>query len=274
MQLKLLLRTIFLSLTLFFSFTAKAQFNCPDLVDNILNSHSPIDEIPLEAQLAYSQVTYTPLRTLKNRAVQDIEKTLREGRITRMQKLEIGINSPFLVTFEDGTQAIWKMHREVWFSNYRAEVLAYELDQLLGINLVPPTTERTIADQKGSIQLFVDSIEGVTPPRSELDKQHFFDFLIDQRDRHEWNYLVSPDSQRIYSIDNGNSFTGFGEIEITFFQRRAAIKRFLNTTEGKKVMRNMRAIDLDQLEEELVGYLGQADSDRLLWRIEILIDYF
>jgi len=110
-----------------------------------------------------------------------------------------------------------------------AEKIAYDLDQMLGLNIVPetdfinkPSLRGKDADSLGTLQLFVDGYEEtkdifLAPTHKPNGKevktfQEFiaFDYLIGNLDRHAENWMVklTPDGRldKIAVIDNGNSF--------------------------------------------------------------------
>lgn len=59
----------------------------------------------------------------------------------------------YLITFKNGMKAIFRVGR---FNSY-SELAAYKLCKFLGLKLVPPTVIRNINDQKGTLQLFINS---------------------------------------------------------------------------------------------------------------------
>ena len=156
-------------------------------------------------------------------------------------------------------------------SNYRAEVLAYEFDQLIGFDQVPITVAREIDGKKGSMQLFTKSLadnpNGPKPNRAmymkELDKQSLFDYLISNSDRHKDNILYLENG-KVVSIDNGISFDSPRSLHFkTFRERRAAIERFISTEEGQKIMNKLKSLDLDKFKKEVTEYIESKQQRSL-----------
>jgi hypothetical protein len=93
----------------------------------------------------------------------EFELFLRSAPIVSRKDLGEGRNQPSKITLEkDGRtlHGIWKpiergRHEWAW-ECYQAEVVAYELDKLIGLKMVPPTVERSIGGQEGSLQLWVE----------------------------------------------------------------------------------------------------------------------
>jgi hypothetical protein len=226
--------------------------------------------------LSESHRMTTPLTRLNGRPVEKVESVMK-GVVSKSEPLRIskkGINpDKQILVFPDGTKGLWKPHVMRWHSNYRAEVLAYEVDKKLGFNLVPPTVERTFDNQRGSVQLFIESDPTKKIPKSEFDKESALDFLLDSGDRHAGNYLISHDG-RLVDIDNGISFTGHGGHRVPFADRAPEIDRFLRTSEGGQIIDKMRTLAKDpHFSEQIKSYLGSHDADEFMRRFQFLIQY-
>jgi hypothetical protein len=137
------------------------------------------------------------------------------------------VTNPWVLTLEkDGIkhQALWKDilgeriagFKETW----KGEIAAYRLSRALGLNMVPPTTEREYDGNRGSCQLWIDpwnNLETIikkklNPPGIKalyfaraLGLQRAFDNLIYNVDRHQRNYLIMDD-WRMILIDHSRSF--------------------------------------------------------------------
>lgn len=144
-------------------------------------------------------------------------EVLSQGKIVDSVLLENaleewdGSNPYLLLTLKDGTRGVFRSEDEPWGS--AAEVAGFQLDQLLGTDLVPPTVSRTL-DRKelgenwpwksdtrpGSLQLFV---EGAKP--TELDNLNKLDlanseilgFVTGRYDNHKGNLLQTPDGRAV-----------------------------------------------------------------------------
>lgn len=236
--------------------------------------------LPIEHNLETSEIVK---REASGGTVNGVKYDKQEITLSDGSKVVGGANQTEIVTLSDGTKAVWKPHSDAWNSNDRAEVLAYEVSQKFGFRLVPPTVERTIDGRRGSLQLFKASqakkvgkgftafdsraTEGLTLDRMELKKQSLFDYLIDNRDRHQSNWLVSPEG-RVVSIDNGNSFTAQGSFPVNYEARRGDILDFAGTSEGQQIVARIRAAVADPVyAQNLQTYLGTRDATRMLERM-------
>jgi hypothetical protein len=87
-----------------------------------------------------------------------------------------------------------------FFTSYKTQIAAYELDRLLKMDMVPPAVEREVQGHAGAATLWVehaDTWKGDGPAagaaRAEWDRQlarmRMFDALIGNRDRNQGNVL-------------------------------------------------------------------------------------
>jgi hypothetical protein len=168
----------------------------------------------------------------------DVEKTLEKGRIISVQDLKSALTESGkkpsgttvgmkLVTFADGTKAIWKPG-----SKNFTEVAAYRAARAVGSRLVPPTVARKmdastfdssvpqqmateLTGLEGSLQYFVQTpydllkISGPERvaiwkkvPNSQKAQRDIFNFVFGNWDLH-WGNLLIDESNSIVQIDNG-----------------------------------------------------------------------
>src|SRR5690606_9682974 len=79
-----------------------------------------------------------------------IDNTLRLGKVVRKQQIEIGgVAKNYLVTFEDGTTALFTPGRRAAQRNAAAHLLS----DLLQLDAVPVASERAIDGITGSLQI-------------------------------------------------------------------------------------------------------------------------
>jgi len=148
----------------------------------------------------------------------DILSILERGEIVRAETLE-GFYPVQAITIKDDGKAIFRpdgftYERLEKKEDLRTELelLAYSLDQVLEFGLVPPVVSRQLSDNaKGTFQKFIEDAElaenyGNNWPEvvseAEILKAAVFDFLINAQDRHRGNFLVDPDSEKIWLIDH------------------------------------------------------------------------
>jgi uncharacterized membrane protein YqaE (UPF0057 family) len=206
------------------------------------------------------------------------EMKLKSAEVEKIDGLGGGITSSYLITFKDGSKGVFKPKDPgQWASNYRTEVLSYQVDKAFGFDLIPETVERTIKGKHGSLQRFKQGDMGVEVDPTDINvnaynKQKVMDFLLDHRDRHGGNYLVTKKGN-IVSIDNSLSFTGRGHnySELPMIEERMV--NFMTSTEGKAIMKRMKKTDRKKLAKDMEEYIGPADTNRFLDRLDFLVKY-
>jgi hypothetical protein len=106
--------------------------------------------------------------------------------------------------------------RSGFWEAYKSEIAAYELDRLLGLDMVPPTVERRVQGELASVQLWVensrllkevDQSQGPRPVEwaKQVCRQRVFDNLIANIDRNAGNMLVDGE-WNIILIDHSRAF--------------------------------------------------------------------
>jgi hypothetical protein len=150
------------------------------------------------------------------------ERRLGTAEIQNVEDVGEGVTDPKKVTLQDAEgefQAIYKplkrgRHRGFWES-YEAEVVAYELDKMIGLDMVPPTVVRRIDGDLGSLQLWVEGCDTYerleskvpkTPQFSwQISRMKMFDNLIYNEDRNSGNFLLD-ESWNVILIDHSRAF--------------------------------------------------------------------
>ncbi len=158
--------------------------------------------------------------------------------------------------------------------SYLNEVVAFELAQLLGIDNVPPTVERTIDGVPGSVQLWIEGTvtEGdqlntgqqpkdlVSWHRQVADRQ-VFDELIGNVDRNQGNTLIDPNG-RLWLIDHTRAFG----------RQRALLDPERITRCSRRLWQGLQALDERVVTERLLPTLGKQRLRSLLARHSKLIE--
>jgi len=141
------------------------------------------------------------------------EEDFRSGKVRSVQALagmDKGVSETYRVTLEDGTQGYFKpSYDQHWGHEMEHELAAYQLDQLLGFDLVPLTIGREIEihGEKvfGSFQLHREGKSAAALGSKQRDgKLRFLDYLLGNCDRHRGNYLLHNGDT--VAIDNGAAF--------------------------------------------------------------------
>lgn len=207
-----------------------------------------------------------------------IELALQNSPVVRCSPIGRGVHRPFKVVLNTnarcghiyGSNAVFKtIHSQYETKPYckavdlivtgpERELLAYALDKVLRMYLVPPTVGRNIDGLgTGSLQAWVRRPLGIAWARDGgykyrkrlnnpwLHRLAAFDFITGQLDRHAANWIMD-EGGRIYAIDNGYAFP------------RGDDRRFLKCNIGKALAEKEVAVHPDVREE-----LRAVDEARL-----------
>jgi len=95
----------------------------------------------------------------------EYEDFIRTAKVVQIQDTQVGVTHPKHCLFAPGSLVSGIVFKPLqpgkvhgFFESYRAEIAAYELDKLLGLQMVPPTVERKVKGETGSAQMWVDDV--------------------------------------------------------------------------------------------------------------------
>ncbi len=162
---------------------------------------------------------------------------LRTARVIRTEEVGAGVTRPKRLTLTDGertVRALWKtideyapvknFHDgrppEIGFrDSWKHEIAAYELDKLLGFDLVPPTAARKIRGVNGAIQLWVEDAMTETERRTrgipaddaaawnrQVYTVRLFRQLTHDTDFNNTGNLLVGEGFRLWAIDHSRAF--------------------------------------------------------------------
>ena len=182
----------------------------------------------------------------------------------------------------------WKLQtlKDSIVSNYKKEIAAYKIDQLLKINHVPITKQTNFHGEIGSLQYFisdatvaraVNDIDIKNPTkagkwttangRTELPRTiKMYDWFINNRDRNLDNYLLADDG-RIILIDHGWTFVAPPTNPSSQFLK-SIIPR-------EPVYNNVKALYQNQplIDSELSDLLGKSNLSAFKNRLKTFVSY-
>ncbi len=177
-------------------------------------------------------------------------------------------HTPAIYKPERGERPLWDFPGGLW----RREVAAWELSDLMGLGLVPPTVARTEGPLgPGSLQVFVpahfaehyftlrDDPALIAPLRALCA----FDIVANSTDRKAGHCLVDDD-RRLWAIDNGLTFHAE-------FKVRTVIWDFAGDPLPDDVRAALAGLDRTAV-DRLTTLLDDHELDALLERAQDLLD--
>ncbi|HEX6323267.1 MAG TPA: hypothetical protein VFZ36_06030 [Vicinamibacterales bacterium] len=170
-------------------------------------------------------------RTWIGRAA-EIEEYMRSVRLLKLEDVPVGVTRPRKAQLPPGgpiAHVAWKVippgRSQGYWESYESEIAAYELDKLLGLNMVPPTVEKRHAGDLGAAVMWVTPAKsfkemGATvktgvpaPPPAlanawtrQLVRAKMFHNLTNNLDPNLGNWLVDP-AWNLILIDCSRCFT-------------------------------------------------------------------
>ena len=202
----------------------------------------------------------------------EFERALAAGVVTRMEDVPIGVTKPRRARVEPPAPVAsfaWKAiapgRRKGYFESYKSEIAAYELDKMIGLNMVPPAVEREINGEKGAAVYWISGTTGwdvKNPPKGpdplwsrQLTRMKMFDLLIANIDRNQGNLMYDAD-WHLFLIDHSRAFTD--KKDLKGIQSMAYVDKGLWT--------RMQALTFETLKAGLGKWVGDGELRALLTR--------
>lgn len=244
-------------------------------------------ELPLAAQFKPAEIADRP----------KWEDYLLNARIVGEEQLGLderqAVTHPWKLALErDGLTAfaLWKNPEgrlKGYIEGWKYEIAAYLVDKHLELNMVPPTVEKRLRDNRGSCQLWVESKMTMkdkyekkiaVPPRyvfgynRALNLQRAFDNLIGNEDRHQNNYLITED-WRVILIDHSRSFrTGKKwTTELPYGEKNK--EGLILKSMPKALLEKMEALDADRLKGIVGDNLTDDEIAAVLARRDLIVKH-
>jgi len=221
------------------------------------------------------------------------EEFLRTATIVKSEILYDGITKPYKLHLKKGEiegYGVWKNckgFQEGAFEGWQYEIAAYQMDKLLGLDMVPPTIERRFKKERGSLQLWVEHeysllkiLQKKIPiPPSESAKfnktkylKRAFDSLISNVDRTQENTLYTTD-WRLILIDHSRSFRSSKSYtqKLVFSKnnkKRPSPFRKLPRTFVEKI----KALDFNNIKNAVGSYLTDKEIEAILIRKKLILE--
>jgi hypothetical protein len=227
--------------------------------------------LPLES---YEEILHF-LNTARVVSSKQIGQGVTGARKVLLEKDGLRVNSVFRDVRINETRTLPSGTQVPFRDDYIFECAAYELSRMLGLDNVPPTVEREILGEKGSLQLWIEGTVTETDRRDQgftlLDEeslsQHWqvmlvFDNLIYNDDRNRGNYLYDQKG-KLWMVDHTRSFRTDGELPypsgILYSERR--------------LWEGLQKLESSVMRTQLQKYLGPSELESLIKRKDRLVEY-
>jgi hypothetical protein len=223
----------------------------------------------------------------------EYEEFVRNAEIARMEESPVGVTKPVRCYFPPGGLVEGMMLKTIkpgrhsgFWESYKSEMAAYELDKLLGLQMIPPTVEKRVKGDLGAAVMWVAPVQSFKqmggppspPPRHadswnrQMAKAKMFDNLINNKDPNLGNWLVDP-AWNLILIDHTRAFASgkdmvhkMNRIERGLWEKmlaldEAALKAALSPhIDGGQIRNVIARRDAMKKEiEKMVAERGEAD---------------
>lgn len=199
----------------------------------------------------------------------EFEEFLRTAPIERFEEIPVGVTRPkqaYLKGHGLAASIAWKVlppgRTNGYWESYKSEIAAYELDKFLGLNMVPPTVEKTWRGETAAAVLWLPSVRTWKAAEKEPKPPHWdaqavrmkmFDNLIGNIDRNAGNLLID-DEWHLFLIDHSRAFVT--QTRLPFPMGRI----------DKALWDRMRALDEPTLKTVIGKWVGRGEIRALLNR--------
>jgi hypothetical protein len=159
-----------------------------------------------------------------------IANLMKTSEVVSSETISSCLTCPEKITLSCGLTGVWKPDRSNdWFAwCHETEIAAYQVNKLLGLNIVPLTVEREINGVVGSLQLWVNNIYDKCDEGGQhlIDKAKFFCALIGRNDGrvsvsgdcHNCGFIGMGSDRRVVLFDNADAFSYFRGTAFTDFE--------------------------------------------------------
>ena len=220
------------------------------------------------------------------------EKLLKTAEIVDFEEIGEGVTKPFRLFLKAGDtefSAAWKNPKGMqkgYLEGWQYEIAAYQMDKLLGLNMVPPTVAREFQGKEGSLQFWVTSEmsdlermdDGISIPdevKTQWENRKYltraFDCIIANDDRTQQNIRYTKDWRTIL-IDHSRSFRSTREHTQRLMYGQNGIKGamlFRRLPQG--FVDKVKALTFESIEEAVGPYLKKREINAILSRKDIFL---
>ncbi|MCI0604505.1 hypothetical protein L0156_16045 [bacterium] len=221
------------------------------------------------------------------------EYALRTAKVIKSKRLGTGITNPLKLTMQDGDTQFYAVFKDVhvrkpgmtklkggveldFKDSWQFDVAAYELDKLLGLNMIPVTIERRYEGENGAMVWWIENAmtegqrkeKGLEPPDIDawnraLYKVRLFDNLVYNIDRNLGNLLITPE-WKVWMIDHSRCFKSMENLKA-----KSDLARF-----SLSFIQALKKLDEAQVQDRLGKYLTTYEIRSMMKRRDAIVQEF
>jgi hypothetical protein len=226
------------------------------------------------------QMTDRQVEEYLKKAVVEAKSDLRiEDRTVQLLELDLdGLKFRALFLAFDEKLPAGQTEAEVRLRRYQHEVAAYWLDRRLKLRMVPVTAIRTLGDQRGAIQIWIEPgvdrvwveeqnlIDKVREDlKEEIDKAWVLEALMDVESRVKEGQRILMEERRVMLSGSTLAFSRSPEI-------RAAALPHVRCPINPSLENELRTLTREELKKALKDYLSDGQIDALLKRRDRVVE--
>ena len=220
------------------------------------------------------------------------EEFLKTAEIVGSEDIPEGVTKPIRIFLKKGEiegSGAWKKVkgiRQGFLEGWQYEIAAYEMDKLLGLNMVPTTVEREFKGEKGSLQFWMKfemsdlkrMDQNIEVPASKQDNwtkrkylMRAFDSLIANEDRTQENVRYTKD-WRMILIDHSQSFRSSRKHTKKLVYGKKGIKeRKLFRILPRVFVGKLKSLNFEIIRDAVGEYLTDKEIDAVLLRRDMIL---
>jgi hypothetical protein len=228
---------------------------------------------------------------LKGQAAEEFLRTAKVVKLAYYDK--VAITDPRVAVLTDGERTHRAQFKDIhqekrvadlqggrtyinFKDSYRHEIAAYELDKLLGLDIVPPCVRRRVRGEVGSLCLWIEGtmtewdrrmVKKIIPPdaaswNDQASTIRLFQELIYDIDYQNLrNLLVDPEF-KVYKIDSGRAFRDDRKL-----RDEARLHRF-----SRSFLQALRRLDPEDVKKRLGPWLSPSQIKGLMARRDCILE--
>jgi len=220
------------------------------------------------------------------------EEFLKTAEIIKFEDIGEGVTKPYRLYLRKGDEensGCWKNPSGIekgFLEGWQYEIAAYEMDKLLGLNMIPPTVEREFNGKKGSLQMWITSEmsdlermeKGIDIPEDHIlfwnRKKYLaraFDCLIANEDRTQQNIRYTEDWRTIL-IDHSRSFRSKRKYTRNLLYGKEGIKeiKLIRMLPGEFIGK-LKSLHFKAVKDAVGPYLTDKEIEAVLKRRDLLL---